>query len=160
MGKIPEDAAHWDSGDWIEWHRVAPETAAESCSSAAQDPLARLTAMHVSLMRAAKGYYEMTGHHLPVYDVIAQVHAAIHCDIPLEGPDRHCEETGVELLHLPPFGPSKTVEVDLERPFKTLIVVRIKENFTTEAKMIPRSSLPDTSEGLYSLGWRSLPHRI
>lgn len=87
MGQIPEDAAHWDSGDWIEWHRTTTGLEDSPCSAAAQDELARLTALHVTLLRAAKAYFAMTGHHLPVYREIAHIHAAIHCDLPLEGPD-------------------------------------------------------------------------
>lgn len=160
MGQIPEDAAHWDSGDWIEWHRTAPGLDQSDVIEASPEPLARLAALHVSLLRAAKGYFEITGHHLPVYREIALTHAAIHCDLPFEGPDRTCADTGVEVLWLPPHGPSNIVDVDLTLPFKTLIVVRIKDNFKSEARMIQRSALPKCHDGLYPLKWKALPHRL
>ncbi len=100
MGKIPEDAIHWDSGDWLEWHRSPTGPDQGDIGEASSEPFARLAALHVSLLRAAKAYFELTGHHLPVYREIAYTHAAIHCDLPLEGPDRNCETTGVEVMWL------------------------------------------------------------
>lgn len=156
MGQIPEDATHWDSGDWIEWHRSSSGLDDRPCVSATQDPVARLTALHVSLLRAAKAHYQMTGEHLPVYQAIAQTHAAIHFDLPYEGAARTCEATGIEILHLPPHGPSNLVNVDLSRPFELLIVVRIKDNFTAEARSMRRSLLPEKSDGPYALTWRAM----
>ncbi|MGD9293989.1 MAG: hypothetical protein PVI41_03820 [Roseobacter sp.] len=161
MNNIPQDATHWDSGDWIEWYRSVTGMDERPCSVATQeDPLARLTALHVSLLRAAKAYFQLTGHHLPVYQQIAETYAAIHCDIPFEGPDRNCAETGVEIVHLPPHGPSNMVDVDLALPFDSLIVVRIKDNFACEARMIRRNALPDSHEGPYPLSWQGLPNEI
>lgn len=160
MGQIPEDAAHWDSGDWIEWHRTSTGLDARPCGAAAQDPTARLTALHVSLLRAAKAYFVLTGHDLPVYREIAHVHAAIYCDVPLEGPDRSCAETGVEILHMPPHEPDNFVEVDMSRTFASLIVVRIKDNFTCEARMIQRRALPEQAAGLHKIRWQALPHKL
>ncbi|MEE4187942.1 MAG: hypothetical protein V2I76_05775 [Roseobacter sp.] len=160
MGQIPEDAAHWDSGDWIEWHRSSTGVDKNDTPEAAVEPLARLAALHVNLTRAARGYYELTGHHLPVYQQIAYTHAAIHCDLPLEGPDRVCRSTGVEILWIEPHGPGNTVDVDLTRPFATLIVVRIRDNFKSEARMIQRAALPESYDGHYPLSWKALPHKL
>ncbi len=160
MGKIPEDATHWDGGDWIEWHRTIPGLDHNPCSAASPDPAARLTALHINLLRAAKSYHVMTGDHLPVYRQIAYVHAAVYCDVPFEGMDRSCETTGVEILHLPPDAPDNYIEVDLSKYFSTLIVVRINENFSCEARMIQRRALSDSSEGTQKIRWLSLPHPL
>ncbi|MFK7763743.1 MAG: hypothetical protein AB8B62_10800 [Roseobacter sp.] len=161
MGNIPADAKHWDSGDWIEWHRNKTGLDDRPCAAAAEDDtLARLTALHVSLLRSAKSYHMLTGHHLPVYGQIAQTHAAIHCDLPMAGPDRTCEETRVELLHLAPHGPDNVVEVDLTQNFVTLIVVRINDNFTCDARMIQRGGLPDDGNTAHKLCWQELPHKL
>lgn len=160
MGQIPEDAAYWDSGDWIEWHRSKSGLDNRPCAAAAQDSLARLTALHVSLLRAAKGYWAMTGHHLPVYRQIAHTYAAIHCDLPLEGPERSCSDTGVEIMWLEPNAPDSIVHVDLSSKFNTLIVVRISDNFKPKAAMIQRSVLPDSHDGPYPLSWRAIPHKL
>lgn len=160
MGQIPEDAAHWDSGDWIEWHRTETGFDDRPCNAATQDPMARLTALHVSLLRAAKAYHVLTGHHLPVYKQIAHVHAAIYCDVPLEGPDRDCTATGVEVLYLEPHGPDNFVEIDMSKKFASAIVVRIKDNFTCEARMIHRRNLPEKADGMHKIRWQALPHRL
>lgn len=161
MGQIPDDATHWDSGDWIDYHRTLTGLDDSDCAAAtSEEPLARLTALHVSLLRSAKAYFQMTGHHLPVYRELAQSYAAIHCDLPFEGPDRDCETSGVEVLHLPPHAPDNIVHVDLTRAFATLIVVRIKDNFTCEARMIQRSRLPETHDGLYPIRWLALPIKL
>ena len=122
MEHIPDDATHWHGGDWIEYHRTSLGLDERPGTAATRDPLARMTAMHVSMLRAAKSYYEITGHHLPIYCMIAHVHAAIFYDLPLEGPERCCAGTGIEILHLPPHGPDNIVQVDLSQPFHTLIM--------------------------------------
>ena len=160
MGQIPDDAPHWDSGDWIEWHRTPVGLDVRPCTAATSDPMARLTALHVSLLRSAKAYFTMTGEHLPVYQQIAQVHAALYCDLPLEPANRNCENSGVEVLHLPPHGSDNFVTVDMSRNFATLIVVRIKDNFTCEARMIQRRALPEGVSGHHQIRWPALPHTI
>lgn len=158
MGKIPEDAIHWDSGDWINWHRSSEGLDDRPCSAAAEaDPLARLTALNVSLLRAAKTYYTLTGKHLDVYQTIAEVYAAIHFDLPIGTTGQ--QDGKIKLLHLPPHGPHNSVDVDLSDAFDLLIVVRIKDNFTLEARTTRRQSLPEAHKGVYKLGWRSLQAR-
>ena len=160
MSETPKDATYWDTGDWIAWYRTPTGIDDRPCNAAAQDPMARLTALHLSLLRAAKGYYVLTGEHLPVYRQIAHVHAALYCDLPLEPAARTCDKTGVEVLCLPPHRPDNFVEVDLSRPFGTLIVVRISDNFTCEARMIQRRALGDHGEGKIKVRWQALPHKL
>lgn len=160
MGQIPEDAAYWDSGDWIEWHRTLTGMDDRPCTAATPEPLAQLSALHVSMLRAAKGYFQLTGHHLPIYRELAYTYAAIHCDLPFEGVDRTCDATGVEVLHLEPHSSGNIVHVDLTRDFKTLIVVRIKDNFKVEARMVQRNALPSEHEGPYPLTWQAIPHKL
>lgn len=160
LEKIPEDAAHWDSGDWIEWHRLSSGGSMTEPHSVGAEPTAQLAALHVNLLRAAKSYTALTGEHLPVYEQIASIYAAIYCDLPLEGPDRTCTETGVEVLCLGPDAPNTVVEVDMTRKFQTLIVVRIKDDFTAEARMIQRAALPHDCDGPFSIRWHALPFRM
>lgn len=160
MGKIPDDATHWDGGDWIEYHRAPTGIVHNPYEATAHDAMARLTALRVNLLRAAKGYFELTGHHLPVYKQIAHVHAAIYCDLPLEGPDRRYDETGVEIMYLPPHSGDEAVEIDLQKHFGTLIVVRINDDFTSEARMVPRAALPSNFDGPYKMRWQALPHKM
>ena len=157
IGHIPKDATHWDSGDWIEWHRGVSNADEPPTSAAAHDKLARLTALKVSLLRSARSYYDLTGEHLPVYNAIAHVHAAIHFDLDLERSDRVCPPEGTEILFIPPHGPTNIVEVDLDVPFAALVVVRIKDNFSCEARMIMRASLPKDASGTFKLRWKAMP---
>ena len=88
------------------------------------------------------------------------MHAAIYCDLPFEGEERSCENTHVEILALPPYGPDTFVHVDLSKPFRTLIVVRIKDDFTTEAGMVLRDTLPSNFDAPYPVQWSAVTHRI
>ncbi|WP_300055897.1 hypothetical protein [uncultured Roseobacter sp.] len=47
--------------------------------------------------------------------------------------------------------------VDLSIPFSSLIVVRIKDDFTSDARMLPRWRLPDRTEGTVEVSWRGMP---
>lgn len=158
MGQIPEDAIHWDSGDWIEWHRNVTDADERPCDAAAhEDTLARLTALQVSLLRAAKTYFVLTGRHLPVYEAIAEVYAAIHFDAPLGR--KAAQQAGIKLLHLSPRSKSNTVEVNLKEAFDLVVVVRVKDNFSVEARLIMRKNLQDRGQGLCSINWQNLPKR-
>lgn len=157
--KIPKDATHWDSGDWIDWHRNPKGIDERPCSAAAEaDPMAMLTALHVSLLRAAKTYLTLTGDHLPVYAAIAEVHAAIHFDRPMGLAAQ--KGTGIKLLHLPPHQQQHSVEVDLSDDFDLLVVVRIKDNFTVEARAVKRSALPHHNKGRQTINWKSMPQQV
>jgi hypothetical protein len=155
MAQIPVDAAHWDSGDWIEWHRGGPKLPDLPCA-AKEDPDARLALLQVSLARAARSFFELTGRHLGIYDQMARVHAARHFGIPLTCEDV-LEETGVSLLTLRPFSRTQSVSVDLTFPFSSVLVVRIDNDFQTEARMITRRWLGEGNRSVKALKWRELP---
>ncbi|MEM9639056.1 MAG: hypothetical protein AAGA94_15505 [Pseudomonadota bacterium] len=158
MGTIPADATHWDSGDWIDWHRKATPPGDTPCHAPSEDPTARLHTLHTRLLQCARAHFELTGSHLPVYDAVAHIHAAIAFDLPVSGP-LTCDgaEGPVQLITIAPHGPHDIVSVDLTRPFCCLVVVRIKDNFTSEARMMPRGALPDGGESSLEMRWRDLP---
>jgi hypothetical protein len=155
MVQIPADATHWDSGDWIEWHRTG-RTPPDLPCAAKEDTDARLALLQMSLARAARGYFELTGGHLGIYEQMARVHAARHFGIPLACEDV-LDETGVLLLILGPFSRTQSVTVDLALPFSSLLVVRIDPQFQTEARMITRRRLGEGNRGTKTLKWRELP---
>ncbi|WP_298842262.1 hypothetical protein [uncultured Roseobacter sp.] len=153
MPTIPADAAHWDSGDWIEWHRTAESVQAAPCS-AAGDTEARLMALEVSLLRCARVYFHMTQEHLPVYDAIGRVHGALNFDVPLDG----SRGENVLTVVLPPMGPDNVVTVDLSHPFDALLVVRIRDNFTSDGRICARSALKvSPGAGTLEVSWAALP---
>ena len=158
MGRIPEDAIHWDSGDWIDWHRTSDGADTSPCGAAAEnDELARITALHVSLLRAAKSYFVITGKHLSVYPQIAESYAAIHFDLPLGG---SLDKKGrVKIAWLTPDNPTNSVEVSLKEDFDLLMVIRISDKFTVEARMITRKNLSQRQKGVQTVTWQSLPRR-
>ncbi|WP_300055894.1 hypothetical protein [uncultured Roseobacter sp.] len=59
MSNIPADATHWDSGDWIDWHRQ-PVPGPAPCSAPSEDPRARLYTLHMRMLQCARAYFEMT----------------------------------------------------------------------------------------------------
>ncbi|MBW4707854.1 hypothetical protein KX928_08660 [Roseobacter sp. YSTF-M11] len=158
MGSIPADAIHWDSGDWIEWHRTAAPPENPPCSAPSEDPQARLHTLRTRLLQCARAYFEMSGQHLPVYDSIAKVHAALAFDLPLDqNTCANTDGTPPQLIVIAPHGPTDVVSVDLSKAFCCLIVVRIRDNFKVEGRMMPRATLPDRTEGQIDLHWRDLP---
>ncbi|MEP2642006.1 hypothetical protein [Roseobacter sp.] len=160
MGNIPADATHWDSGDWIEWHRTSAvsEQRVGFYTAPSDDPIARLHALHTRLLHSARGYLDLTGQHLPIYDEIARVHAAIALDLPATDPLLAADAPeGVQVIALPPYATNNIVHINLVRPFCCLIVVRIKTNFTSEARMVARKQLPPSSDTVLEMRWTDLP---
>ncbi|WP_299782780.1 hypothetical protein [uncultured Roseobacter sp.] len=158
MGTIPADATHWDSGDWIDWHRKGTPPHGDTCTAPSDDPAARLHTLYMRLLQSARAYFELTGEHLPIYEGIARLHVAIAFDLPTRGPVRcHDDCKPAQLITIAPHGPHDVVSVDMSLPFCCLIVVRIKDNFTSEARMVPADALPDSAGDTVQLRWRDLP---
>ncbi|WP_299670782.1 hypothetical protein [uncultured Roseobacter sp.] len=157
MSNIPADATHWDSGDWIDWHRQ-PVPGPAPCSAPSEDPRARLYTLHMRMLQCARAYFEMTGLHLPIYDGIARLQAAIAFDLPTTDPVLgESDLDPAQIIALPPHVGHEIVTVDLSIPFSSLIVVRIKDDFTSDARMLPRWRLPDRTEGTVEVSWRGMP---
>lgn len=158
-GRIPKDATLWDSGDWIEWHRGVSNVDAKPRPSAARDRQAELTALRVGMLESARQFYKLTGDHLPIYQAIAEVYAATIFEFPPQTAKNFRTHPDVQILHIPPHGPDNIVHVDLNEPFSMLVVVRIKDNFTCEARMITRGQLPEATSRTLKLRWQALPKR-
>lgn len=156
MGQIPADATHWDSGDWIEWHRTAIGKSPAPSIATPSDPMAALTALNVNMLNSARAWWEATGEHLLVYDAIARVHAALEYDLPVSGEDPDPERM-IRICVLPPHGPGNTVDVDLGQPFSAVLLVRIRDNWTVESRMVSRARLNCAEEGTLKLSWAALP---
>ena len=160
MGRIPQDATRRSetgrSGQRDDCEPVRPH----GLPDGGFETTPRLMALQLRLRRAARAYFDLTGAHLPICRQIAQVHAALHCDVPFSLGGQSCTASGVEILCLPPDAQDTAVLVDLSKPFATLIVVRIHEDFSCEARMIPRRALPPAAEGRHRVPWESLPHRF
>lgn len=159
MGKIPADATHWDSGDWINWHRNAmPAPKDPPCAVPSDDPKARLHTLHMRMLQCARTYFEMTGHHLPVYDGIARIQAALAFDLPTTDPVvGPFDLDAAQIIVIPPHSGHETVHPSLSEPFCCLIVVRIADDFSSEARMMPRKRMPDCTDGTVEIRWRDLP---
>ncbi|MCV3273919.1 hypothetical protein [Roseobacter sinensis] len=160
MSNIPADATHWDSGDWIDWHRkaAAPVREVAPCAAASADPRARLHTLHTRMLQCARSYFEMTGLHLPIYDGIARIEAALAFDLPTTDPVLgEGDLDAAQIIALPPYAGHEIVTVDLSQPFCCVIAVRIKPDFTSDARMMPRKRLPDQTEGSVEISWRDMP---
>ncbi|MEM6890377.1 MAG: hypothetical protein AAF636_19920 [Pseudomonadota bacterium] len=155
MGQIPADASLWDSGDWIDWHRKKIKAPELTIASAVDDD-AKLIMLQVNLAQAARGYHELTGGHLEVYDQIARLYAARHFGVPLTG---GCPVAlaGVYLVTLRPDAPELSVEVDLSLPFSSVLIVRINDKMEVEGRMMTRRRLGEETDGTVVLKWRNMP---
>ncbi|WP_299965364.1 hypothetical protein [uncultured Roseobacter sp.] len=154
MSNIPADAAHWDSGDWIDWHRQATTTGNWTTEDPSDDPLARMHALKARMLQCAQSYFDLTGQHLPIYDAIGRIHGAIVLETP--GLVQPSPEAGAQIVTIAPNAGHDTVTADMSKPFSCLIVVRIAPNFTSDARLLPRVALPDI--GRTELRWRDLPN--
>lgn len=157
MGNIPADATHWDSGDWIDWHRKTAPATPIPCAAPSDDPVARLHTLHMRMLQCARAYFELSGQHLPIYDAIARIHAAVAFDLPTKPPAATDPTPTAQIIAIPPHRAHDIVTVDFSAPFSCLVVVRIDDEFASEAKMVPRSALPDRNGGTLEVRWRDLP---
>lgn len=155
MMNFPNDAAHWDSSDWIEWLRRLEQPDRPPCTAASEDPMARAHSVLDAMVHAARSYLKLTGRNLPVYPAIANLYCSIHHAVP---PDQSetAKDRATLVKHIPPHSTSQSVTIDTSLPFKRVIIVRIAPDVSIDARVIPRAALPKQSGPKLELHWSDL----
>ncbi|MFZ1566818.1 hypothetical protein, partial [Sphingorhabdus sp.] len=92
-------------------------------------------------------YHQLTGSHLQVYGDIGELYGAITHGIKLhrnyaKGSDGRLGNHLVEVKTITPFKNCDTVEINLDRNFSQVLIVKINADFEVRGKLIDRKALP------------------
>lgn len=155
------DNAIWDDGEWLTWADVNSHLYQLEMGERFPNADAALVETFRDLLDVAQQYFYQTGKHLQVYGDLGELFGAITYGIRLnknyaQGSDGRLGKDHVEVKTITPFKTNDTVQLNLERNFNKVFIVRISEDFEIEAKMIDRKSLPKNKSKRLQLRWSTI----
>ncbi len=159
--QLGPDNAIWDDGEWISWDEINQQI--EYKEWRARYPHADLSLVPIfeNLISTAEEYFHLTGLHLQLYGDIGELYGAITHGIKLhrnyaKGSDGKLGNDFVEVKTITPFKRSDVVEINLDRHFSKVFVVRINEDFEISGKLIDRKDLPKSAGKKLKISWAAI----
>lgn len=155
---LGSENAVWDDGEWVSWDEINQQIEYKEWRVRYPNADLSLVPIFESLIETAESYFHLTGRHLQVYGDIGELYGAITHGIKLhrnyaQGSDGRLGNHFVEVKTLTPFKRSNVVEVNLERNFSKVLIVKINEDFEVRGKLIDRKALPKTKGHKLRLDW-------
>jgi hypothetical protein len=152
----------WDDGEWVSWDDINAQIQHKEWRARYPNADTSLVATFECLIEAAQSYHQLTGRHLQVYGDIGELYGAITHGIKLhrnyaQGSDGRLGNDMVEVKTITPFKRNNVVEINLERNFSKLLLVKINDQFEVQGKLIERKALPKTARNRLRLDWGSIP---
>jgi hypothetical protein len=152
----------WDDGEWVSWDDINAQIQHKEWRARYPNADLSLVATFECLIEAAQSYHQLTGRHLQVYGDIGELYGAITHGIKLhrnyaQGSDGRLGNDMVEVKTITPFKRNNVVEINLERNFSKLLLVKINDQFEVQGKLIERKALPKTARNRLRLDWGSIP---
>ncbi|WP_374321593.1 hypothetical protein [Brevundimonas sp.] len=142
------DNAIWDDGEWVSWDEINQQIQYKEWRARYPNADLSLVSVFESLIGTAEEYYHLTGRHLQVYGDIGELYGAITHGIKLhrnyaKGSDGRLGNDFVEVKTITPFKNCDVVEINLERNFSKILIVKINADFEVRGKLIDRKALPN-----------------
>ena len=141
------DNAIWDDGEWVSWDEINQQIQYKEWRARYPNADLSLVSVFESLIGTAEEYYHLTGRHLQVYGDIGELYGAITHGIKLhrnyaKGSDGRLGNDFVEVKTITPFKNCDVVEINLERNFSKILIVKINADFEVRGKLVDRKALP------------------
>ena len=151
----------WDHGEWASWDEISAQIEYKEWRVRYPNADLSLVPTFERLIEAAQSYYQLTGLHLQVYGDIGELYGAITHGIKLhrnyaQGSDGRLGDHFVEIKTITPFKRNDVVEVNLERNFSKLLLVKIDSEFQVRAKLVDRKLLSKTTGKKLRLNWQDV----
>ena len=146
-GGLGPDNAIWDDGEWVSWDEINQQIQYKEWRARYPNADLSLVSVFESLIGTAEEYYHLTGRHLQVYGDIGELYGAITHGIKLhrnyaKGSDGRLGNDFVEIKTITPFKDCDTVEINLDRHFSKVLIVKINADFEVRGKLLDRKALP------------------
>lgn len=154
--------AIWDEGEWISWEFInlqleEPDQLESEDSCKESDR--RL--LFGRLLATAKDYYDITGRHLQIFGELGEMYAETEYGLKRNRPGAPGADgrIGNEHVEVKTIGPTKTkqsVSVKRAGNWSRLIVVKISEDYSIQARILRRSDLKRGATGQAKVSWGSM----
>ncbi len=133
----------WDDGEWISWEWIDSQRYAQEIQE--EYPHASLQVIQVfeDLTQAAQTYHQCTGRYLQIWGELGELYAEIKFGLKrhqpgTQGSDGRLGNDWVEVKTISPEKSRTTASVKRAGNFNKLLIVRIDQDFSFQAKMIDR----------------------
>ena len=159
--ELGPDNAIWDDGEWISWDEINEQIQYKEWRARYPHADLSLVPIFESLISTAEEYFHLTGQHLQLYGDIGDLYGAITHGIKLhrnyaKGSDGKLGNDFVEVKTITPFKRSDIVEINLDRHFSKVFIVRINEDFEISGKLVDRKDLPKSNGKKLKLPWAAI----
>ena len=137
----------WDDGEWVSWDEINRQIQCQEWRSRFPKADISLVPIFEELIGLAQDYFQLTGKHLQVYGDIGELYGAITHGINLhrnyaKGSDGRLGNDFVEVKTITPFKRRNVVEINPERSFSKVLIIKINDEFEVRGKLIARKALP------------------
>ena len=141
------DNAIWDDGEWVSWDEINQQIQYKEWGAKYPNADRSLVPIFEDLLSTAEHYHNVTGSHLQVYGDIGELFCAITHGMKLNrnyaaGADGRLGNDHVEVKTITPFKNCDVVEINLDRNFSQVLIVKINADFEVRGKLIDRKALP------------------
>lgn len=141
------DNAIWDEGEWISWDEINQQIQYKEWRARYPNADLSLVPIFETLINVAEEYHLLTGSHLQVYGDIGELYGAITHGIKLhgnyaKGSDGRLGNHFVEVKTITPFKNCDFVEINLDRHFSQVFIVKINADFEVRGILLDRKALP------------------
>lgn len=150
--------AVYDDGEWISWDWINGQLADQELRQ--EYPQADLDVVKIfhDLVSLAEDYKRATGRYLQIWGELGELYAEIKYGVVrhppgTRGSDGRLGNDWVEVKTISPEKHSETIHVKRAGNFNKLLVVRIREDFVFEAKLIDRKLLTRGSGKRAKVAW-------
>lgn len=148
-----------DDGEWISWDWINGEIYQQELAQTYPEAEPELVEVFEQLVEAATDYKALTGRYLQIWGELGELYAEIKFGVKLHRPhtagsDGKLGNDFVEIKTISPENAKSKIYVKRAGNFSKLLVVRISDNFTFEARMIERRELGKGKGRLARFSWR------
>jgi hypothetical protein len=149
----------WDDGEWLSWDWVNEQIYRQDLAEnyPAADP--QVVEVFERLVEVAVDYKVATGKYLQIWGELGELYAEVRFGLKrhrahTQGSDGKLGNDFVEVKTISPEKAAPKIHVKRAGNFNKLLVVKISEDFSFDAKMIDRRDLGKGKGKLARVSWR------
>jgi len=148
----------WDDGEWISWDWINDQISRQERAEKYPDAEPEVVEVFERLVEVAVDYKGATGKYLQIWGELGELYAEVRFGLKrhrahTQGSDGKLGDDFVEVKTISPEKTGSKVHVKRAGNFNKLLVVKIGEDFSFEAKMIDRRALGKGKGKVARVSW-------
>lgn len=157
-GNFDPTSGFWDDGDWISWDYIADLQEDFELREAFPKSSTHLSRAFKDLVAVAEEYHSLTGRYLQIWGELGEFYAEIKYGIQrhkphVPGSDGRMGNDFVEVKTISPEKGDAEIIVKRSGNFSKLVIVRIRSDWSFDARMIDRKDLGKSDAKFARVKW-------